>query len=239
MNRGCVRIIYIFALVIIILGGGGCDMDKAIGTSTWRKSLNDRMVAYMNERYDDTFTFEILLNIGRETRKISVLSKKFPEDKIRVLYWKTDEGEFFNDDYHHFLFKQQTITKLNEVLTEAFEHDFKMFYNSNIYVGIITMPADITFKEYIANKSSQINFNAVLAPGYDFSDQDAVVNKLRNTLTSHNIKILSASIIFSDDEDEYESLDRSKYSWYSARYTGFCLYILNSGTEKEKIGWIY
>jgi hypothetical protein len=91
------------------------------------------MVDYINERYEDD-TFEFIRRDTWSSHRIFVSSEKFPDERIMVSHVTGDGADYFNDDYLYYKFREQATAKIEEILADSLEHEFKLFYD-NLSLG--------------------------------------------------------------------------------------------------------
>jgi hypothetical protein len=166
------------------------------------------MVEYINERYEDD-TFEFIRRDTWSNDSIFVSSEKFPDEQIMVSHVTADGRDYFNDDYLYYKFREQATDKIEEILKDALDHEFKLFY-SRLSPGNTTyvLPSDISVDDYMSNPNSWLRFSAMVAPEYDISDTSFVADKLKNAFELNNVLLFNASVSFHQDYEVYESLSQ-------------------------------
>jgi hypothetical protein len=197
------------------------------------------MVEYINERYeDDTFTFYQRYNW--DNHSILVTSEKFPNEYIRIAHITSDGRDYFNDNYLYFKFREQATVAITEMLEEVLGHEFKLFYDNNApYVGTDLLPADILFDDYMSNSASRLRFRAVVAPGYDASNQDTVTKRFKTVIDLLNIAIANSVVHFCIDIEVYESLNVENLNHFVAVIDREPKLRLSSiGTAHEEFIWM-
>ena len=216
-------------------GPPGTDAGSSAPQSTL--PIDERMMEYINSRYDESFEF-----YGRKSGiyssvqfNILVTSAKYPGELINVLYAVEDGVEIFNDNYLYFVYREQTEALLGSILTDAFSHDFKLFYGMDPPVGVNTVPGDASFYEYISNDASWIMFTAVLAPGY--GDGTNLIERLREGFAAYGMIVVNATVYLADDEGVYDGLTDDTLESFLFAYNGERLRILETGTDKEVFEW--
>ena len=153
---------------------GGAEMSPKE-----RRGLNDRMMEYINGRYDDTFTFYRITNEGSVSREIRVRSERFPDELVTVRYGT--------------------------------------YETKGPAVGSNTIPADATFDEYVTYRASKISFSAVVAPGFDISNKEAIEQKVTEAFRARRMVVLSARVYFAQETETYEALDKNTFWLYEGK----------------------
>jgi hypothetical protein len=199
--------------VAVMIATTGCfeNLGSLLGSGSRRVSLDDRMMEYINGRYDDGFTYDgpqpNTTNTAT-TRRILVVTERFPDEYITVFYNKSDDGEeVFNDNYLYFVYREQTIEFLKGLLGDILGHDFKLFYALPASVHSEKLPDGTTFEQYISSDLSMIGFTAVVAPGYELADGDSLIQRFKEALSANGIVDINGLIYFTDDPDDYAALN--------------------------------
>jgi len=228
--------------IFMMIGVVGCMKNDK---SEMDNSLDERMVDYMNARYDDTFYFKEPYIYNKMQREICVRSDKFSaaDDYIYVGYEKVGDSEIFCDNYLYFKYRKQTTAFLEEVLAEVFGYDFKLFYGDEPGIGTNRiLAAGASFEDYISNWISDIRFTAVLAPGYEIDDRGIFAKKIKDIFVTHKTIITSATVHFCDDYVVYDSLDKETLNDFLISYERNenkkpTLDMSWIGAEKESFDW--
>jgi hypothetical protein len=168
------------------------------------------MVDYINERYEDD-TFEFIRRDTWSNDSIFVSSEKFPDEQIRIAHVTSDGRNYFNDNYLSFKYRERTTATIAEILDEVIEHDFKLFYEPTNSIGVHVFPANGSFDDYIINENSRLRFVAMVKPGYDISNMDNIAEKLKESFVCRNVLVFNAAVLFCQDYDVYESIDKSNF----------------------------
>ena len=213
--------------------------ENETGREAEKMDLDSRMLAYINDRYDDVFTIyeRTAGNLKGTERRIAVKSEKYPKEYITVVYRNDDGDEFFNDDYLYYHYREQTIETLQKVLAEAIAYDFKVFFDGPPAVDTRTIPADATFDEYIADSASRVGFTAVVSPGYDIGVPGSLEEKLIGAFRQRRMVITNAIIRFCRDEGTYRMLDRSILTAFETSDTEPRLRIYGISAEDAELVW--
>ena len=223
---------------LLLMGVSGCTKVSMSNNISKKLSLEEQMIEYINGRYEDTFAYyqHANGNYGNSQRAILVTSEKYPDAYVTVVYGTVNGVEFINDNYLYFKYREQATIALQEVLENAFDHDFKLFYGNTPPVGTTILAADTTLDEYMSSTASWLSFTVVLAPGYSI-DRNAFYENLNQSFASRNIIISSATVRFCDDTDIYKSLNMANLSRFEGTDEGTRLYLDQIGTEKATFVW--
>lgn len=189
MRRYTSKVIFVCMMIIFMMGATGC-MKK--------ESAADKMVAYMNEKYDDHFEYYAPFGggPGATTTQIIVKSVKFPDAEIWVEYYTGEGGDVFADNYVSYKYEEQTRETLQELLNDVFHEDVKLRYSVGTNGTINDFTNETTFEEYASNPASFIGFRAfVLDDGSAISFAE---NELKAAIEDSGF-VISGSIFVTND----------------------------------------
>ena len=183
-----ISFLMIILIMISICGCGVQGQDKV-----------DRMVSYINEKYsDDSFEFMQMSggHLGSNVAKIIVKSDKFPDKEIRVICSEVDGVEIFTDTYLNIKFEKETYNYIKNALTSI--------YGENIYIKYIpddlactkNGSSDMTFDEYIAERSSYIYFSAAVMG--DANNEEATLATIKDLFKN---AVIEGNIYFMDTDE--------------------------------------
>ena len=149
--------LFILAVSLMTVGVCGC-MGK-------NEERNERMLAYINDKYpDDHFTWIGVTggHLGSNVKKILVRSDQFPEKEVRVICTEKDGTEILTDTYLGVKFEDKTRAYL--------ENRLKSVYGDRVFVSYT--PDDLActeggserteLEEYLLEESSGIRFSAAV-----------------------------------------------------------------------------
>lgn len=169
-----------------------------------RNSTVDKMVAYMNEKYDDHFEYSAPFGggPGATSKQIIVSSEQYPEARVWVQYYEQDGEAIFADNYVAYKYENQTRTFLETLLGEVFSSEAKLRYEIGTIGMVHDFTKDTSFEDYASSPASQIGFRAFI-----FDDGSAV------SLAEHNLKqalvssgfVLSGLVFVTDDADCFDA----------------------------------
>lgn len=143
--------------VILMMGVSGC-----MNNSENKKISSNELVDYMNEKYDDEFSFKTPFGggAGVSTKQIIVSSKKYPEYDIWVEYSYEDNS--YNDNYIDYKYKTSLEKYLQECFENAFETDADVKCEISTSGSYVIFDADISFEEYLNEVKQKNAFSAVV-----------------------------------------------------------------------------
>lgn len=169
-----------------------------------RNSTVDKMVAYMNEKYDDHFEYSAPFGggPGAASKQIIVSSEKYPEAQVWVQYYERDGKAIFADNYVAYKYEEQTKVFLETLLGEVFSGEVKLQYEVGTTGTVHDFTEDTSFEDYASSPASQIGFRAFL-----FDDGSAVSlaeNDLKQALERSGF-VISGSVFVTDDADRFDA----------------------------------
>lgn len=183
----------LLAACILMIGVSGC-MD--------RNSTVDKMVAYMNDKYDDHFEYAAPFGgrPGATSKQIIVSSEQYPEAQVWVEYYEQDGKEVFADNYIDYKYEEQTRALLQELMENTFDGKATVLYSVPSKGGTNSFSDRTTFEEYISN--TRIGFRAIvlLPSGIDCMPLE---NRLKEAV-KHCELTAFGTVYFTDDGQEFE-----------------------------------
>lgn len=171
-----------------------------------RNSTVDKMVAYMNEKYDDHFEYSAPFGggPGATSVQITVSSERFPNAKIWVQYYEIDGKEIYADNYISYKYEEPTRSFLQAVLESVFHADVKVLYSVGSKGTIADFSEETSFEEYISSIEADIGFRAFVFKEISQDDFYNLENNLKRELRSNSLMTFG-SIYFTTNEIFYEN----------------------------------
>lgn len=227
-----------FLLVVIMTMSGvcGCMNIKK------RANFEDRMLAHINEKYDDNFTYKGSFGggAGVESKQILCSSEKYPGEDVLVMLYTDENGkECIVDNYVGIKYKQETIDLLGEVLAEVFDENYKLFYENSLQAYTKGATNEMTFSEYIAEASSGIGFTAIVSNEYTV-DQSEVERRIEKALVERGINCGLSTIYFDNGSGAYEKVInfRTLEDYLNKRnYDQYFEFIMMTNKEFDICSW--
>ena len=187
-------------MILLVTGVTGCMNNKV--------SAVDKMVAYMNEKYDDHFEYSAPFGgrTGGTAIQIMVVSEKFPDADIIVTY--SPNLDKYSDNYTNYKYEQVTFEILKEILSNVLETEFLLTYKASLLPSS-DFSDETTVETYISQIGSYIQFVAIVDKDYQIEDKDVFLDKLEAELEKHSI-LAQGRIYFAQTASqftEFEKLD--------------------------------
>lgn len=226
------KTVLLLLTVILLMGVCGCGMRR-------RESVEDRMLAYINGKYDDTFAFKSVFggSPGGNTTKIIVSSEKFPGEDIYVVCTTVDGQENFTDNYLGVKFEEQTREMLASRIAQCFGENFYVSYFPSNLACTENGSDQTTFKEYVAEKTSGISFEVVVGYKVSADEKEIIANKVREMFADVS---LIGRIFFVDDTVDFTGEDGRELfvSYIEQKRYDYKLYFICSATDGiTKLEW--
>lgn len=182
---------------------------KQIITNEPKSNANELALAYMEEKYGESFTF--LAPWGNSmsgNREILVTCESLPEEQIlvQVENYKTDEA-IYRDNYLAVKYQDEVIDFFKTTAAEFFG-DINVFYTPSKQCVSADLPEDAAFTAFYADASTIIPVMLEISASR-FSDASAIESYL-NTISDTQGEI-SVSFVIVEDE-VFGSLDRKGLS---------------------------
>lgn len=190
------KAILCFMMIFLLTGVTGCMNNK--------ESVVDKMVAYMNKKYDDHFEYSAPFGGGPDSTstQIIVTSEKYPEAEIWVEYYTKDSNEIFADNYVSYKYEEQTRELLQTLLNDVFHSNVKLQYGVGTKGTVNNFTDRTSFEEYASSPASRIGFRAfVMDDGMAISIAE---NELKEAIENSGF-VLSGLIFITDDATCFET----------------------------------
>ena len=148
------KAILCFMMIFLLTGVTGCMNNK--------ESVVDKMVSYMNEKYDDHFEYSAPFGGGPDATSthIIVSSEKYPEAEIWVEYYTKDSNEIFADNYVSYKYEEQTRNALQNLLEDVFDSEIKLRYGVGSKGSVNDFTNNTSFKQCNLDGSEILNINS-------------------------------------------------------------------------------
>lgn len=186
------KILTIVFIIITMIGVSGCMNNS-----------QDKMITYMNNKYDDEFVYYEPFGggIGSTSKQIIVKSKKYPEAKIWVAYY---DDYTFADNYVDFKYEQKTKEFLQTYLKNIFGCDVKVIYSVSAKGNRNSFDGNTSFDDYIESDESNIGIKVVV--DIDFKKENQIISIFEEKVSNDNI-IRFADIYFAETTEQFNNFD--------------------------------
>lgn len=214
-----IRIIVLLLLMTSIL----MNLNGCIG-----RSIDDKMVDYMNEKYpDDHFEYKEPFGggAGAESHQIIVRSENYPDKDIYVYYTVRDDNtEIYEDNYRGFVYEEQTKECLAEFMKECLDgEDFIMFYDVSTVFYFDDQP-DGSFESFISSPTAGVVLFCVVNMEGKELDRQAFADRYKRLVEEKHVCFEKTRILFDEGTEAYNELEQdadiSKYI-SRGRYTEY------------------
>lgn len=159
----------------------------------------DIMVSYINNKYkDDTFEFVSMSggDLGSNTKKITVSSKKYPDKNIRVICSETDGEDIIYDTYLNIKFEKETYEYIKNTLIEGYGENIYLKFYPNDTNSCKNGSDKTTFEEFISYSDTFVYFIAAVPDGAE--DEELAFSKLKELFSD---SVISGRVYFIDTDE--------------------------------------
>ena len=183
--------------VILMMGVSGC-----MNSSDIKKTSSNELVDYMNEKYDDEFSFKAPFGggAGANSKQILVSSTKYPEYDIWVE--KSMLNSEYNDNYTDYKLKSEVESIFTKQIEEQFNSSAIVIRNIQTSGAYAKYDRSTTIMEYLNTPAQNIGFSAVIADS-DYSKHEHVEKKLTQIFEKYNSNVYG-SVYFVDNEEDID-----------------------------------
>lgn len=174
-----------------------------------RNSTVDKMVAYMNEKYDDHFEYSAPFGgePGATSKQIIVSSEQYPEARIWVQYYERDGREVFTDNYISYKYEEQTRNLLEKLLADAFHGKVALFYKVGSKGTVNQSAEQTTFEEFISDSKAKIGFQACVLLETSESDTSQLKKEWEEAIKPSGL-VAFGTIYFTDNVETFNEVSR-------------------------------
>jgi len=176
----------------------------------------DEILEYMNEKYDEEFTYIRPADVYQPTSdsfEIFVASDKYPDDMIYAkCLLNTETGEKrFCDNYVSYIYEDEVRNLLTELTQEVYT-DAKVRYVPLYGAASSDSNEDIpTLEQYLSRTSSSIEYMIMLPDEHDETLYKEELNALREKLEENKV-VCMINILYSNDHEQYDSFVTDKWT---------------------------
>lgn len=174
-----------------------------------RNSTVDKMVAHMNDKYDDHFEYAAPFGgePGATSKQIIVSSELYPEAQVWVQYYEQGDKEIFTDNYTSYKYEEQTRRLLEKLLMDAFHGNVALFYRIGSTGTVNQFTEQTTFEEYISDSKSKIGFQACVHLDVSDPDTDQLKKAWDEAIQSSGL-VAFGTIYFTDNVETFNEVSR-------------------------------
>jgi hypothetical protein len=168
-----------------------------------KQSSADKMMEYINSKYDDHFTYKARSGVGTGIPEILVNSEKYPEADIWVQVLNKEGKDIFTDNYVYYKYEAQTRALIAETIKNALDSEVRTNYSIETKCPRNTFGEQTTLEEFASSEDVHLTFIATVAPGYVIQDEDALAQIITDIFQG-KINITRGMVFFARDEGEYD-----------------------------------
>ena len=203
------RLTALIAAVILIMGVSGCMEKNEV-------SAVERMVAHLNDRYDDTFAYAEPFGggAGANSKQIICSSEKYPGAQVVVTLYRDADGlEHIADNYMGVKYEARTRSALEEILEDTFGVEYRLFYQVSLTHCTEGASNEMSFESYASQRSSGIGFTAVVDSSYAV-DRAQVESALEQAFRDAGICCTQAVVYFNGGQLALEEIRADMITGY-------------------------
>lgn len=195
------QLLSILLAFVLLLGATGC---------MFKESKEEQAIEYMNNKYDDTFTFDGYAG-GDSSFLLLMKCNKFPDETIYVTPNKDENGNYvFSDNYLFLKYKKEATEEIQNMLEYVFNCDVKLTLSG----GDGNLSGETSFEDFISSYQSGIFVSAIVSNDYGEINKNTIESRLKDGFKNHHM-IFSAIISFAETEEQFEkrgTLPNSAYA---------------------------
>ncbi len=191
------KISVLILIMILMLGVSGCM------TSNITKNPTIDLVSYMNNKYDDEFSYKAPFGggAGATTKQMIVSSKKYPEYDIWVEY--SEETGEYRDNYVDYKLKEQCEKYFETELGQAFSAPVSVNRDISTSGSSADYADDTDINEYLNTDEQKIMLIVAVAYSEDSYKEDA--EKILSTIFGDVDAQIYSKVYFVDSANACET----------------------------------
>ena len=184
---------------MITIGASGCMFIKT-------KEMIDGMVTYLNDKYDDYFTYKEPFGGGTGVKNVQIIvnSAKIPDQDIWMEYQQKEDVEIYADNYVYVKYANETTKLIEEILTTATGCNVIVSYGVGLSGVVNSFTNETTFLEFISSDESNIGFVAVVSKEFNL-DKVTLKENLRKEFTSRKMIVDIGQIYFAQTDEQFSN----------------------------------
>lgn len=205
------RIILVLLSALFLLGVCGC-MKRG------QYPGNDEMVAYLESKYDDSFTYygPASGDLRGKSKQIYCTSVKFPDYLTWVKY--DAESGVYTENYLCVRYHAQAEALLNSTLAQALPENQYAYLSGTMGNGVSMDGAseETTFEEFISDRKSALSMIAIVQLTENSTDRSELKENIRCAVLESGMYLVSCEVFFTESDQYSGAMSDSEYSKFVA-----------------------
>lgn len=185
-----IKFILLALIITLVLGVCGCMKNNSA----------DKIVQYMNDKYDDKFEYCEPFGGGASSKPIAkeilLSSEKYPGKKIWASY--NSQTKEYRDNYTEHRYEEQFEQYLTDLLSSALDSKVIALRDIASRGCYVVFDADTTFEQYIETPEQKITFSAAVK-GEVPENKEAFESKIKSAFEKNGAKFLGNIYFINDD----------------------------------------
>jgi hypothetical protein len=173
-------------------------------------------IAYMENRYDDTFTYLEDYDDHQPTGgsyDLYLKSKKFPDQKVYLRIIRSGDGFRYVDNYIAVKYYDETRDAIEEIATSVYESNFNLLCEPGPSKAMSSEhDPDMSLQEFWLTKEADLTCCLKIAPEYGDTNAEAELDQIEDLIKEKKMCI-RFSIYYTKDQDFYEATKNRDAKW--------------------------
>lgn len=173
--------------------------------------IYDKIVAHMNGKYDDKFTFRLPVHqrLGSFLVRINMNSEKYPGKKVYASCFRDEEDNVvITDNYVGIKFEKEVRDSISKMLTDMYGDGVLVLYETSATISSLKFDDKTSFEEFAGSKSACIFFNAIVYWPKDKFKQDHEDSIIKSKLIDSGI-CCSGTVYFTENKNLITGISES------------------------------
>lgn len=206
------------------------------GCTRQHMSDKERIIAYLNSKYEDTFSFQSWSweHYGSQDANANVSCKSMPGKFICVGQRETDDGTLrYFDDYMAYQYESDIQQVLLEKVQSVYQ-DCKVIFMVDSSQFPDDMDATMSVHDIITNPDTVLSVYFITQ-----SDDEAGISRLREAFADSHMRV-RGDVYFTDNKAAYQSISQDTYAdwYYQDWYTACCQFSMDKNYEFYYADWL-
>ncbi|MBO4495980.1 MAG: hypothetical protein J5752_09015 [Clostridiales bacterium] len=173
-------------------------------------------IAYMEDRYDDTFTYLEDYDDHQPTGgsyDLYLKSKKFPDEKVYLRIIRSGDGFRYVDNYIAIKYCDETREAIEEIATTVYGNNFNLLCDPGPSTALSAeKDPDMSLQEFWLTKEADLACCLKIAPEYGDTNSEAELDQIEELIKEKKMCI-RFSIYYTKDQDFYEATKKIDAKW--------------------------
>ncbi len=207
------KLLSVFVVVMVLgsLALSGCS----IFSKKPSYSVKDA-IAYMEDRYDDKFTYFEDYDDHQPTGAsydLYLKSRKYPDEKVYLRIIRNGNGFRYVDNYISVKYYDETREAIEDIAAAVYGNEFNLIYDPGVSSAMSsTCDPNMSLEEFWLEREADLSCCLKIDPDHGEANSEAELDRIEELIKEKKISI-RFSIYYTVDQDFYEDTKNSTAKW--------------------------